>query len=177
VVTERVRAGLCVLARAYAHVVFAADSRERAGLFQDVILKPNAREVVRAVQPGGDAADRRSVEACGLALARKTRKPVAITLGADGILLVDAGRIEHVTTRPASGAIDPVGAGDSVMAGLVSALCAGAALREAAHIGNLVASVTIRQIGTTGSASPEQVLSEFDRRRPVQLRHEPDQYS
>ena len=166
VITDRVRAGLCAQARAHDNVVFAADSRERAGLFRDVILKPNAREVVRAVQPGGDAADRRSVEACGLALAARTRKPVVVTLGADGILLFDAGRAEHVATRPASGAIDPVGAGDSVMAGLVSALCAGASLREAAHIGNLVASVTIQQIGTTGSASPEQVLSEFDRQQP-----------
>lgn len=162
VITDRVRAELCAQAPAHPDKVFAADSRERIGLFQDVILKANAREVVRAVQPEGDATDRKVIEACGLALAARARKPIVVTLGAQGILLFDGG-VEHVPTRPASGPIDPVGAGDSVMAGLVSALCAGASLREAALVGNLVASVTIRQIGTTGVASPQQVLNEFDR--------------
>jgi len=162
VITDRVRVELCAQARAHPDKVFAADSRERIGLFQDVILKANAREVVRAVQPGGDATDRKVIEACGLALAARARKPIAVTLGAEGILLFDGNRVEHVPARPASGPIDPVGAGDSVMAGLVSSLSAGASLREAALVGNLVASVTIRQIGTTGVASPEQVLNEFD---------------
>jgi rfaE bifunctional protein kinase chain/domain len=161
VITDRVRAELCALARAHPGTVFAADSRERIGLFQDVILKPNAREAVRAVQPAGHAVDRNVVEACGLTLAAHAHRPVFVTLGAEGILLFDRDRIEHVPTRPATAPIDPVGAGDSVMAGLVSSLCAGASLREAAQIGNLVASVTIRQIGTTGAASTDQVLSAF----------------
>lgn len=65
-------------------------------------------------------------------------------------------------TLPAAGPIDPVGAGDSAIAGLVAALAAGAALPEAALIGNLVASVTVQQIGTTGTAAPRQVLQQFD---------------
>jgi sugar/nucleoside kinase (ribokinase family) len=36
-------------------------------------------------------------------------------------------------------------------------VAAGADLEEAAAFGNLVASITIQQIGTTGSASPVQV--------------------
>ena len=161
VITDRVRVELCAQARAHPDKVFAADSRERIGAFRDVILKANAREVVRAVQPESDATDRKALEGCGLALAACARKPIVVTIGAEGVLLFDGG-VEHVPTRPARGPIDPVGAGDSVMAGLVSALCAGASLREAAIVGNLVASVTIRQIGTTGVASPEQVLREFD---------------
>jgi sugar/nucleoside kinase (ribokinase family) len=53
--------------------------------------------------------------------------------------------------------IDVVGAGDSVMAGIVSALCCGATPVEAATVGNLVASITVQQIGTTGTATREQV--------------------
>ena len=55
------------------------------------------------------------------------------------------------------GEIDPTGAGDSATAGAVLALCTGATLPEAALIGNLVASITIQQIGTTGVARPDQL--------------------
>ncbi|MBM2849896.1 MAG: Carbohydrate kinase [Anaerolineales bacterium] len=162
VITGRVRAELCALARLYPHKAFAADSRERIGLYQDVILKCNAREAVRAVLPAGDPTDRRVIETCGTALATRARRPVFVTLGAEGIWLFDESGGERVPTRPAAGPIDPVGAGDSVMAGLVSALCAGASPREAAIVGNLAASVTIEQIGTTGTASPTQVLRQFE---------------
>ena len=56
-------------------------------------------------------------------------------------------------------AIDTVGAGDSVCAGFTAALCAGASLRAAAEIGNLVAAVTIQQIGVTGTAMPAQIIA------------------
>ena len=56
-----------------------------------------------------------------------------------------------------AGEIDPTGAGDSVSAGAVMALCAGAELSEAVVVGNLVASITVRQIATTGFARPEQL--------------------
>jgi sugar/nucleoside kinase (ribokinase family) len=42
---------------------------------------------------------------------------------------------------------------------MVLALLAGADAVEAATIGNLVASVTVQQLGTTGTATPEQVLA------------------
>ena len=67
----------------------------------------------------------------------------------------------HWTSVPGvriDGEIDPTGAGDSATAGAVLALCAGAELPEAALVGNLVASITIQQIGTTGVAHPGQLL-------------------
>jgi sugar/nucleoside kinase (ribokinase family) len=36
-------------------------------------------------------------------------------------------------------------------------MAAGASLEEAAAFGNLVASITIQQLGATGTATPEQV--------------------
>jgi sugar/nucleoside kinase (ribokinase family) len=47
------------------------------------------------------------------------------------------------------------------MAGVVSALASGAEPEEAALLGNVVASITIQQIGTTGTASPAQVRERF----------------
>src|SRR5437899_1055935 len=62
-----------------------------------------------------------------------------------------------VPAYPVTGPIDTVGAGDSSSAALACALACGAGLTEAASFANLVASITIQQIGTTGTASPEQV--------------------
>jgi sugar/nucleoside kinase (ribokinase family) len=43
----------------------------------------------------------------------------------------------------------------------VSALCCGATYTEAARLGTLVASITIQQIGTTGTATRTQVLERY----------------
>jgi sugar/nucleoside kinase (ribokinase family) len=56
------------------------------------------------------------------------------------------------------GPIDSTGAGDSATAGAVSALAAGATLPEAALVGNLVASITVQQLATTGTAQPEELV-------------------
>jgi sugar/nucleoside kinase (ribokinase family) len=47
------------------------------------------------------------------------------------------------------------------MAGIVAALCAGGSPQEAARVGNLAASVTLHQIGTTGTASRAQIAACF----------------
>jgi sugar/nucleoside kinase (ribokinase family) len=57
-----------------------------------------------------------------------------------------------------SGPLDTTGAGDSVTAGAVLALSSGATLAEAALVGCLVASITVQQLATTGTARPEQVI-------------------
>jgi sugar/nucleoside kinase (ribokinase family) len=62
-----------------------------------------------------------------------------------------------VPAFPVDGPIDVVGAGDSTSAAIACAIAAGARMPEAAAFGNLVASITIQQLGTTGMATPEQV--------------------
>jgi bifunctional ADP-heptose synthase (sugar kinase/adenylyltransferase) len=155
VVTQRVRALLAERAAADPGRFVLADSRERIGSFRGVCLKPNERECRRALgTPEGTAPD--VVE-----LSRRVGRPVFCTRGAAGILLADAGgepsRVETVPGYPVSGPIDIVGAGDSTSAGIACAVAAGASLAEAAAFGNLVASITIQQLGTTGTASPAQV--------------------
>ena len=55
------------------------------------------------------------------------------------------------------GEIDIVGAGDAVTANLTTALAAGASLTEALELANAAASIVIHQLGTTGTASPDQI--------------------
>jgi rfaE bifunctional protein kinase chain/domain len=158
VITDRVRDEIAALARAHPEQVFVADSRERIGLFREVIVKPNLREAAQAV---GAADGEARAQACAAELNRRTRRPVFITLGAEGILVCKGEAYRHVPAVPVTGPIDVVGAGDSVMAGIVGALCAGAKPEEAALVGNLAASITIQQIGTTGTASRRQVRERF----------------
>jgi bifunctional ADP-heptose synthase (sugar kinase/adenylyltransferase) len=66
-----------------------------------------------------------------------------------------------VPAPPVRGEIDIVGAGDSATAGIVASLLCGATENEAAAVGNLVASITIEQLGTTGTATPEQVIERW----------------
>jgi bifunctional ADP-heptose synthase (sugar kinase/adenylyltransferase) len=129
-----------------------ADSRERIGLFRDVHLKPNVAECVKAAGQGGDWST------AATELARRCGRSVFCTRGGDGIALVGAdGSVRPVPAYPISGPIDVVGAGDSCSAGITCAMMAGASLEEAAAFGNLIASITVQQIGTTGTASPAQV--------------------
>jgi rfaE bifunctional protein kinase chain/domain len=162
VITDRVRGALSDLARRYPHLVIAVDSRERIGLFENVILKPNAREAMLAVGAQPSEAPRpEQIEAAAASLFRRTGRPVFVTLGAQGILVFTDQGAQRVPGIPVSGPLDIVGAGDSVMAGIVASLCAGATPAQAAWVGNLVASITVQQLGTTGTASRPQVLERF----------------
>ncbi len=153
VVTAAVREELALLSRRYPHKVFFADSRCRIGKFRDVLIKPNEREAAAAL---GKAEARE--EELLTDLFRMTGRPVFLTCGARGIHGFDGRRSFRCPAVPVSGPIDIVGAGDSASAGIASALCAGATLQEAAEMGTLVASVTIRKLGTTGAASQDEVL-------------------
>ena len=154
IVTERVRSRLARLGGVHPRKVFWADSRCRIGLFRNVTAKVNAREAVREIF--GDRADAGHdtiVRRATVELGRRIGKPVFVTAGSRGIwvgdpvaTLVPAVRVAEPT--------DPTGAGDSATAGAVLALCAGASLQEAALVANLVASVTIQQLATTGIARP-----------------------
>jgi bifunctional ADP-heptose synthase (sugar kinase/adenylyltransferase) len=157
VVTDRVRSHVEALADRDAGKLILADSRERIGHFRGAWLKPNQGECLRAA--GGT-----DVAAAALALARQAGRPVFCTRGERGILVAEPGSatVQHVAGFKVGGPIDPVGAGDSTSAGLACALAAGASLEQAARFGNLIASITIQQLGTTGTASPVQVRRRWE---------------
>jgi sugar/nucleoside kinase (ribokinase family) len=91
------------------------------------------------------------------ALRRQTGAPLCVTRAEHGILVSDP-ELTLVPGVRLEGPLDPTGAGDSVTAGAVLALAAGATLAEAALVGILVASITVQQLATTGVATPSQVV-------------------
>ena len=166
VVTNRVRDELCELGMAFPDKIFFADSRTRIDKYRNVIIKPNRFEAKRALQPEWSEQEVSIEEArqSAIALAEQTQRTVYVTLGENGILVYDAGKFTHIPGVPINDEIDPVGAGDSVSAGLVATLCSllhtsqAETPVEAAYVGNLVASITVTKIGTTGTASPAEIL-------------------
>jgi bifunctional ADP-heptose synthase (sugar kinase/adenylyltransferase) len=162
IVTAMVRERLAGLGERFSGKVFWADSRRRIGKFRNVIIKVNAHEAVKEVN--GDHAgisEDATVHRTMAELQKRTGRPVFITAGRRGIwisgvtpLLVRGVRVPEPT--------DPTGAGDSATAGAVLALCAGANLQEAALLANLVASITVQQLATTGTASPNQLVPRLE---------------
>ncbi|QRN84459.1 hypothetical protein JR338_12805 (plasmid) [Chloroflexota bacterium] len=140
------------------------DSRHFAANYEGVSLKMNISEAIKAVNALGidsfaDCDDPQTVERCTKILWEKNNRPIFVTMGADGITGTAEGQSFHHPGVRIEGPIDIVGAGDSVLAGIGLALCAGATSREAAFIGNLVGSITIQQIGTTGIATQDDLIN------------------
>jgi bifunctional ADP-heptose synthase (sugar kinase/adenylyltransferase) len=158
VVSGVVRSELARRAQANPSVLFWADSRAHICDFRDVIIKPNQFEAVGHLNPGpGDTVPIHKLRDALVRLRAGIGAPVCCTRGAEGMIVSDP----EVTVVPGvklSGPIDPTGAGDSVTAGAVLALASGATLPEAALVGCLVASITVQQLATTGTATPAQVL-------------------
>jgi D-beta-D-heptose 7-phosphate kinase/D-beta-D-heptose 1-phosphate adenosyltransferase len=72
-------------------------------------------------------------------------------------LCAPGARPVHVPTA-AREVFDVTGAGDTVIATLGLALCAGARLEEAARLANLAAGVVVGKVGTA-TVTPDEVLA------------------
>jgi bifunctional ADP-heptose synthase (sugar kinase/adenylyltransferase) len=145
VVNDAVRETIEELGRAEPGKLIFVDSRAHLGSFHDVTLKGNRQEIDRT---------KLSAEA----LAERNGRDVYVTQGEEGVLVVRPnGSALRAPGIAVPGPLDIVGAGDSATSGIVAALLAGASPEEAAALGNLAASITIQQLGTTGTASPEQL--------------------
>ena len=158
VVTARVREHLAKVAGDDPAKFVLADSRERIGLFRNVCVKPNQRECLALVSN----AEPNDLDHAAHVLTDKANCTVFCTLGSHGIMVFKK-RTNHsyVSAYPVSGPIDICGAGDSCSAGIASAMVSGLTHEQAAAFGNLVASITIQQIGVTGTATPEHVRARW----------------
>lgn len=162
-VTAAVRNRVTELARARSEVLFWADSRARISDFDGVIIKPNQHEAVAAAFPDrAGELDDGLVRAAGRALARRSGRPVFVTRSELGMLVFDGDSCREVRGVRVDSPVDPTGAGDSATAAAVLTLASGGSAAEAALVANLVASITVQQLGTTGVARPEELPARLD---------------
>jgi rfaE bifunctional protein kinase chain/domain len=158
VVTARVRERLARLSAAHPALPIVADSRRGLQGWPAAHWKMNAAELARLT--GRSLSDPPAVVAAARSMAMHLGRPVFITLAEQGIIGASAeGAVAHVPAHPVCGPIDIVGAGDSVSANLTAALAAGADLAEAMHLAMAAAHCVIHQLGTTGTATVEQLRS------------------
>jgi len=163
-ISPRVREAIQRMAAEHPHTVIIADSRTVIGEFAGMILKPNEIEAARVFHPDiAPAAITDEVIAdCGRRLAERAGKPVFLTVGERGVFIFEGDRCDHVPGIPVEPPIDFVGAGDTFIAALGAALASGASNLEAAELACLAAAVTIKKLGITGAASPQEVIAKFD---------------
>ncbi|MCX5659906.1 MAG: PfkB family carbohydrate kinase [Planctomycetota bacterium] len=139
---------------------FIVDSRHRAHLYQGAMLKVNAHEASRLLgEPRALDETVPAEQARELArrLRERTGHDVFVTRGARGILVAHAGGMEEVPGIQILEQTDPVGAGDTVVATLAAVLASGGDAVEAARLANIAASVTVRKLQTTGTATPAEI--------------------
>jgi rfaE bifunctional protein kinase chain/domain len=159
-VTDKIRQRIEDLAATHPGKVIFADSRARTAEFRNVLLKPNIAEAALALgvpEPPGQLPE---IAAMGRKLAARCGKPVYVTLGEKGVLLCDPSSegATQIPGFPAAPPVDICGAGDTTIAAMASALCAGATLEEAGLLGCLAASITVQKIGITGTANPGELI-------------------
>ena len=109
----------------------------------------------------GDPENRQDVFSGGFEMKEKMNRPVFITCNKDGIIIFDE-EISTVPAYPVEGEIDVTGAGDASNAGIIIGLSLGLKPQQAAMIACAVSSITIQQLGTTGTATIPQVIERLE---------------
>ncbi len=165
VITARVTQGLLKLAKDNNKKPFVVDSRERAGEFRQLCLKPNETEAARLFFPERNIAAVKLSDLLQAAVQQYQQigQPIIITRGEQGCVVIADGETVTLPGVHLPPPLDPVGAGDAFLASFTAALAIGASPLEAACLANLSAAVSVTKIGVTGTASPAEVLSMYER--------------
>jgi len=166
--TRAVIRALNDLAEKHPKKIFLVDSRHRIPDFRSMICKLNAIEA--AALFGKKVRQNELVSATQLCryaehFFKQFRKPVFITRGRLGLLLFDGSGAVEIPALRVAGAIDPVGAGDTVVATLAAALAAGATPVQAGELAMIAAAITVQKLRQTGTASPKEILNIARHRR------------
>jgi D-glycero-beta-D-manno-heptose-7-phosphate kinase len=85
---------------------------------------------------------------------------VLLTLGEEGMLLIERGRPAYHTPTRAREVFDVSGAGDTAIAVFTVALCAGATGTEAAELANAASGIAVGKLGTA-TVHPDELEAEF----------------
>ncbi len=147
--------GSPVIAAVLDHSRVMVDAQQDLSRYQGALLfTPNLPEAEQAVGYGIDSPDR--LEQAGRDLLRLTGgSQILITRGDEGMSLFAREQPSvHIPAFNRTQVFDVTGAGDTVMAAIALALCVGATFWEAAVLGNLAASLVVRQFGTA-TTTPE----------------------
>lgn len=137
-------------------IPFLVDSRAFAREYKGMFIKCNNYELMKYCGAKGDPECMEDVLSGGMEMKNEVEHSIFITCNKDGIKVFEDD-ISHVPTYPVEGEIDVTGAGDASNAGIIISLALGLTPTEAAMVACCVSSITIQQLGTTGTATVEGV--------------------
>ncbi len=155
------RPRLTALLAEHPNKIVVVDSRNFPNAYPSAILKINDYEAARLTgkkYPVGALVLKEDAHAAAKTLFQRNGRPVFVTRGARGIVVCDQDGVHEVPGIQTLGKVDPVGAGDATLAGITLAMAAGECPAVAAAFGNIVASITVRKLRQTGTATPAEVL-------------------
>ncbi len=122
------------------------------------LMTPNRDESLQMAGVNADPHDPfPEAEVCQGIWEQYAPRHLVVTLGADGMLVCDEGKVAHRIPTVAREVFDVSGAGDTVIATLTLALAAGAEIEEAAHLANAAAGLAIGKLGTA-TVTPQEIL-------------------
>lgn len=160
--TKEFREGLRALIGRNPGTMFIADSRHYIDEYTGTMRKLNLREGMRLFESeptAPDPMDAGEVERLCRSLYQRWGKTVFLTRGERGCAVFDREGFHEIPGLLILAPVDPVGAGDSMLAGITAALATGAGPHTAAELGSLVAGVTVQKLMQTGTASPQEILN------------------
>jgi rfaE bifunctional protein kinase chain/domain len=139
---------------AHPRVHFVVDARDQPDAYDAAVLKLNLAEACRYLKtPFHHGISLEEVMDYAGQIHARTRRPAFITCGPDGIVFADEGKVGLVRGNFIQ---EPL---DTVASVLAAALGAGYNARMAAEIANIAATITVKKLRTTGTASPQEILA------------------
>lgn len=114
------------------------------------LMTPNRHEALElAGIPEPSIGEEYPLEAvCWNIHAKHSPELLVVTLGADGMVVSEGGKVVEVLPTSAREVFDVSGAGDTVIATLTAALAAGANPTDAAKFANIAAGIVVSKVGT-----------------------------
>ena len=155
------RRALLKLVQAHAPGRAIIDSRHYINEFTGVMRKLNAREAARILGESDVPSEYMQVNDLSRLASRafdRWKVPLALTAGGRGSMAATENGVVHIEAVRLGGRLDPVGAGDTFLAGVAGCLSVGADFVTAARLGTLAAAVTVRKLHQPGTAAPEEIL-------------------
>jgi D-glycero-beta-D-manno-heptose-7-phosphate kinase len=152
------------LARAKKKIITVDPKEDHFDLYEGVTaITPNRQEAGGAVSMEIES-EKDVIDAGERLIARLSCDGVLITMGEDGMCLLEkSGRITRIPTV-AQEVYDVAGAGDTVIAAFTLALASGASMPEAAVIANTAGGIVVGKLGVA-TASQKELLSRFARKQ------------
>ena len=152
---------LSALTEKYADKHILLDTRQYGHAFTHIHRKINESELAELMAYQGNDLDDTQLINWGQKLFHQSGKPVFITRGEAGLIIISENELIESKPPAYDGPIDTVGAGDTLLSALSLALAADVSLEDAAEFAVLAAAVSVRKLFMTGTATVEE-MGEMD---------------